>query len=417
MKKILILIFAACFLMPDAFPENAVITANLVSDDFSIDGKLDEAFYRDTAPYKLKSFPKKDKLSQETDAWICRDKKNIIIAVKCFESDIGKISKTETQHDGEVFRDDCVEIFISPDSSKRRDYYHLAVTAAGTRYDCDNSPEESDGFSWNPKWQTAVNIADAYWTVEIRIPLAQFLWGKSPAINLCRTRNAGKCEYSTLAELLGGSFHSPDDFLTLKLAGMPCVYIKETAPLTFYPLLQNHGKFQISNQDKKSHRLKFQLAFSEASKAETQFLERDIIMNPESEISFIFDYTIKKKYQNYEFRIVLDEELFFLQKNKIPSAFSLNSPGTIFGSEETLTLFLDSAASYPNKYSYRIYLVMNSGKLLLKDKIPFTAKARAVIKTPETSGNAVSLKIQMLDPADNPVDELERPVTIMTLGK
>ena len=240
---------------------------------------------------------------------------------------------------------------------------------------------------------------------------------KSPAINLCRTRNAGKVEFSTLAELLGGSFHSPDDFLTLKLAGMPCVYIKQTAPLTFYPLLQNHGKFQISNQDKKSHRLKFQLAFPEASKAETQFLERDIIMNPESETSFIFDYTIKRKYQNYEFRIVLDEKLFFLQKNKIPSAFSLNSPGTIFGSGETLTLFLDSAASYPNKYSYRIYLVINSEKLLLKDKIPFTAKARAVIKIPETSGNAVSLKIQMLDSADNPVDELERPVTIMTLGK
>lgn len=416
MKKIALLFFFVLFIAAAGLSYDAV-EAQPVSDKFIIDGKLDEVFYRTTTPYKLMGFPNKDKITRQTEVWLCRDKQNLIIAFKCYESDIGKIKKEETLHDGEIFKDDCVEIFIVPDNRRPSGYYHMAVTAAGTRFDCDNSPDAVDGFSWNPKWKSSVYIGDNYWIAEISIPLSCFLWGKVPAINLCRTRNSSDCEFSTLAELKGGSFHSTKDFLPLQLAGLPALFVVPQSSLTFYPKLQNPAKFLVRNQDRSPHSLRFSMTLTGGAGAIPEVIEQEYSLKPESETDLLFNYKINKKYQNYEFRIILDDSLFFTDNDNIPHVFTLSSPGNIFFPGEKISLMLDCSASYSSQCFYRVSLCLDHKEILLADKILFATKTFGVIRMPDVSVKNAFLKIQLFDSENNLLDELNNPINIIDLGK
>jgi hypothetical protein len=395
--------------------EDSVMKVDLVTQKFVIDGKLDEAFYKNVAPYKLKLFSRRNnKAIQKTEAWVCRDKEDIIIAFKCFEQNMEKIKKIETRHDGDIFKDDCVEVFLIPNCSKREDYCHLVMNVLGTKYDSWVSPDVNDGLSWDPEWQGAVNVAEDYWSAEIRIPFKQFLWGKSSAINLCRERFAGKTECSSLCVLAGGSFHSPDDFMEMKLLGMPRVYMKYLESFTFYPDLENHCKFQVFSQEDNVHKMKATLKL-DSSHGDSKTFDSELSLNAKSEQCLPIDYYLKKKYQSYEFNVFLDGELFFFKKNNIPASFGANLPGNIFYCGEDIPLDLNCAASYTKEYYYSISLITKTGKLNLKDKIFFAKNLTAKVRMPESASQNYELEILLHSPAGKVIDEFKSPLTIIKL--
>ena len=118
------------------------------------------------------------------------DDDNVYMAVTCYESKMNKLVTNVTAHDGPFWEDDCIEIFFDT-GHVHADYYQLAVTAKGVRYDSWKGDR-----LWSKPWTAKTKHYPDRWTVEIAIPGATLGVGKMapPAFwgfNLCRERLAG----------------------------------------------------------------------------------------------------------------------------------------------------------------------------------------------------------------------------------
>ncbi len=139
------------------------------------------------------------------------DGANLYLAFLCW-------GQTEPQatHSGQdvpVWEDDSVEVFLQPPGSTA--YYHLAVNAAGARYDarCQLGLDPS----WEGQWQAASGRMDGGWVVEMAVPLkavggtASGIWRANFGREEADT-GAATCWSPTL-----GGFHTPARFGELSL--------------------------------------------------------------------------------------------------------------------------------------------------------------------------------------------------------
>ena len=117
-------------------------------------------------------------------------------------------------HDGPVWEDDAVEIFLQPPGSEA--YYHFAVNAAGSQYEARCTSGNLDA-GWNCEWQAKAGRVEGGWMVEMTIPLKAL--GGSPTglwrANFCREEadtGAATCWSPTF-----GGFHTPSRFGDLLL--------------------------------------------------------------------------------------------------------------------------------------------------------------------------------------------------------
>jgi hypothetical protein len=105
--------------------------------------------------------------------------------------------------DANVWADDCIEVFISPDAAQPARSYQLVVNAAGAVWDgAYGLPEPGPGlFGCQPAWRcaglrVAVGRSPGRWTVELAIPwaavgLAGDLLPERVALNAYRARRCG----------------------------------------------------------------------------------------------------------------------------------------------------------------------------------------------------------------------------------
>ena len=181
-----------------------------------IDGKLDDACW-DTAaiigPFLLNdgSGP----ATQQTRGRLCWDDRALYLAFECLEralepqtQQLHLLKRTVTAHDGSVFGDESLEIFLRPGG--RGDYYQLASNMLGTRYESRGMDASFDG-----EWLTGTTVVRDAWRLEAAVPFAS-LGASAPApgdkwtFNVCRNENP-RGEHSTWSGL-AGAFHSPDQF-------------------------------------------------------------------------------------------------------------------------------------------------------------------------------------------------------------
>ena len=123
-------------------------------------------------------------------------------------------------HDGELWRDDTVEVFIQPPDTAV--YFHFGWNAAGTR-----AEERVQDRSWDPEWRLLTEVTPAAWTSLAVIPFACL--GALPSLdaawrlNVCRS-DAANAEFSSWS-FSGGGFHRPERFgwllFTPTLPGQP----------------------------------------------------------------------------------------------------------------------------------------------------------------------------------------------------
>lgn len=165
-----------------------------------IDGKLDAAW--DQA-FQISDLVGQDgsRNKHRTEAWIGRDAANLYVAFKCWEDEMESLQATVKDHDGPVWSDDSVEVFLDPDCDQQT-YLHLVVNSLGTRRDSRHafrsadpaaqrreSADKVEDATWNPRWQAAAAPCPEGWCVEMAIPLSELgpsssVWG----VNLNRTR-------------------------------------------------------------------------------------------------------------------------------------------------------------------------------------------------------------------------------------
>jgi hypothetical protein len=213
-------------------------TVYRAASPISIDARLDELAWK--KPPLLSDFHfnwwtggEKEK----TDARMLWDKDNLYVSYFCHDK---QISATVTKRHGPVSKDDCVEIFISPNPDKVTNYYTFEINAIGTMLNrCETSWWKGPP-TWDPegvRCRTSLQglsvkqelPSDRSWVVELAIPLRNFKHdaahipphdGDTWRMNLFRTGGITNGQDSSWSAIPPGahSFHRPESFGMVKFS-------------------------------------------------------------------------------------------------------------------------------------------------------------------------------------------------------
>jgi len=209
-----------------------VLTAAVRTDTAPVvDGRLDDACWRraviagDFVLYGGKGYA-----VEQTDARVLWDDSRLYIAMRCFDSDIHQLKRTETKDGSRVFMDDCIEVFCIPGNSSLltnapsgERYFHLCVNAAGARYDeiGYEAPKR-----WTGEWVAKTSVHNDRWEVELAIPWEDLgtkaregaVW--SVNFNRGLPARGNRREYSGWSITFAG-FHDPEHFGKIIFLGNP----------------------------------------------------------------------------------------------------------------------------------------------------------------------------------------------------
>lgn len=197
-----------------------------------IDAKLDERSWRRARPageFHFLGSPEGEK--EQTDARLLWDDENLYVSWFCHDR---HISAQVTERHGPVSRDDCVEIFLSPNPQKVTNYYTFEINAIGTmlnrcRTDWWTGPPtwEPEGVRYRASYHSLArkdeSPSDDHWIVEMAIPLRNFARdaahtpprdGDVWRLNLNRTGGITNRLSSAWSPILppAKSFHTPPAF-------------------------------------------------------------------------------------------------------------------------------------------------------------------------------------------------------------
>lgn len=220
------LTLVAAALAEDALPQHSIRRA---AGPIAVDGHLDEPSWGTAQVIDQFAFPWwTEGAKDSTQARLLWDDVHLYVA---FTAHDPHISATLTERDSPVSRDDCVEVFIAPDTSRVTSYFNFEFNALGTIL--DRSPHAERSAAWNGAGvQVAIDIAgtlndetdqDTLWTAEIALPFAVFAQyaprlppaaGDVWRLNLYRTGGAVNLQYSAWSNTLTPQpqFHVPQHF-------------------------------------------------------------------------------------------------------------------------------------------------------------------------------------------------------------
>lgn len=203
-----------------------------------VDGDCDEAAW--DAAQELDDFvftwwQAGDPPQQQTKAKLLWDDEYLYIAYQCADKDI---QATRHGRDSQVYRDDCVEVFASPEFAKPENYFNLEMNALGEQLD-QYRPGGKMLEHWDPDGiQIGVSIdgtlndsedEDRGWSLEVAIPFRHFanvLTDSRPApgdrwrLNLSRLEDnmASKSQWSQ-GDRNYPRFHHPEYFGFVEFVG------------------------------------------------------------------------------------------------------------------------------------------------------------------------------------------------------
>ncbi len=146
--------------------QNNVPVASLAGK-ITVDGVLDEEDWKKAQLVSgFLTIAEKGESSvpvEETQVKVLYDKDNWYVAFKAMTEHAWSPVKTgETKHDGEVWNDDSVEVFIMPPNS---DYFHWVINSAGTYYDA-----KARAVDFESKAEVKTKVEKDHYIVEVRIP-------------------------------------------------------------------------------------------------------------------------------------------------------------------------------------------------------------------------------------------------------
>ncbi|MDD5704332.1 MAG: sugar-binding protein [Kiritimatiellae bacterium] len=117
-------------------------------------------------------------------------------------------------HDGPVFTDDAIELFIEPVAGTGR-FYQFVANAIGARFEAFGADA-----SWNGAWEAIPSVQEGSWTLTFAIPFATLgiepATGMTVGFNLARDDRLGN-QLQSWADLGGGAFANPGQFGRLVL--------------------------------------------------------------------------------------------------------------------------------------------------------------------------------------------------------
>ncbi len=144
----------------------------------AVDGALDDACWREAATARYFGAPDGGASKIDpTTFYFGYDEKNLYVAARCEQKDMGALVVKAAERDAFVHSDDCVGFFFRPDPQKDV-FYQIYVNPAAVIYDVAYTfapPAELDSegpAAWNGAYELATARGDDYWTLEAAIPFA-----------------------------------------------------------------------------------------------------------------------------------------------------------------------------------------------------------------------------------------------------
>jgi len=192
-----------------------------------IDGRLEGKAWADATVLCLaRTLDGRSAAAQPTDVRLLRSGTTLYVAFRCTEPLLNRLQATRRRHDGAVWEDDSVEIFIGPPGR----YVHVVINAAGSTYDAWGKDK-----SWHCGLRAAAGRESGAWTVETAVPLGPMLRkGETRTewrANFTRNRRAtGRFQESAWSPTYSDDSHVPSRFGTLLFRKPPADAGKKKPP-------------------------------------------------------------------------------------------------------------------------------------------------------------------------------------------
>lgn len=120
-------------------------SSNGAAGAITVDGRLDEPSWAAATQIDSFSFPWWTEGERErTEARMLWDDEALYVSFRAFDSHVSAVHKNR---DDPVSRDDCVEVFIAPDTADVSIYFNFEFNALSTIL--DRSPHENRRSNWN----------------------------------------------------------------------------------------------------------------------------------------------------------------------------------------------------------------------------------------------------------------------------
>jgi hypothetical protein len=225
-----------------ARPESPIptLSGRRLAGPVTIDGRLDEADWREAAPTNAFVNTMNGGAAQpNASAKVLWDDEALYVG---FDVADDFLRNTLSGRDAHLWEQDCVEIMVDPDGDGR-DYFELQVSPTGevfdTHYDTRRQPQPFGHVDWNAQIEARVaargtpndDADDQGYSVEIRLPWASLQHGSSPAMGtppagstwrvnfyVMDTRREGGQRAAGWSAPLEGDFHVPARFGRVQLA-------------------------------------------------------------------------------------------------------------------------------------------------------------------------------------------------------
>jgi hypothetical protein len=153
-----------------------------VPGGLTVDGRLDEAVYGETAPESgfLQQEPVEgEPATEKTDVWVFFDDKNLYIAARMWDSHPERMIANEMRRDasGDIVNNENFSVILDTFHDRRSGYYFM-TNMLGAMRDVQFVSERQNNGEWNPIWNPRAQRFEQGWTVEIEIPFKSLRYAK-----------------------------------------------------------------------------------------------------------------------------------------------------------------------------------------------------------------------------------------------
>jgi hypothetical protein len=203
--------------------------ADALSGEISLDGKLNEAEWKNSAENSaFIGLRNQDKATEASHFVVLTGKDALYIGIQNDEPEMAKIKADISDNGSKIWQDDIVEIFLGSPAMNQK-FIQLAVSAGGGRYIGDGNSELPALYD---KWSSKTSCNKASWSVELKVPYSLLGWNTAPKsgdsipFNIARQRMPVK-NLSTWSKL-DNSFHDINNFGRLIINSQKDFIKKET---------------------------------------------------------------------------------------------------------------------------------------------------------------------------------------------